>query len=178
MRRCLRLALCSVLLCLGLPDRASGLEEYEVKAAFLLNFVRLVDWPASAFAGGEEPYTIAVFADDPFEGALEGVLEGSQVAGRELRAKRIGSPGEARECHLVFVPASQSHQLPRLRSALAGAPVLVVAEGEELTRRGAVISFYQEDGRVRFEVNRRAAQQAKLEPSSRLLRLARIVETD
>lgn len=163
-------------LCIGLPARVGGIAEYEVKAAFLLNFVRLVAWPPSAFPDAEIPYTLGVLADDPFDGALEAVLEGARVDGRPLRAKRIDGPQQAGSCHLVFVPASQTRRLPALRRALAGSPVLVVAEGEGLARRGAAISFYREEGRIRFEVNREAARRVSLEPSSRLLRLARLVE--
>jgi hypothetical protein len=150
--------------------------EYEVKAAFLLNFVRLIEWPASAFSDDDTPYVLGVFADDPFQGALEAVLEGSSIAGRPLRTMRIDSPRDAQRCHLVFVPASQTKQLSTLKRAVAEAPVLLVTEGEDLARRGAAISFYQEGDRVRFEVNRQAAQRVKLKPSSRLLRLARLVE--
>ena len=162
----------------GLATGARAVGEYELKAAFLLNFVRLVEWPSSAFADGKAPYVIGVFSDDPFEGALDSVLDGERASGRSVRVRRLRVPGEAPGCHLVFVPASQAGHFASLRSVLADSPVLLVAESEDFARRGAVINLFREEGRIRFEVNRSAARRAGLKLSSRLLRLARLVEED
>ena len=85
---------------------------------------------------------------------------------------------EARRCHLVFVPASQAGRFAALRDGLAKSRVLLVGESEDLARKGAAINLYEAEGRIRFEVNRSAAHRAKLKVSSRLLRLARIVEAE
>lgn len=148
--------------------------EYEVKAAFLLHFAKLVEWPDSALRAGDA-ITIGVFVDDPFEGRLSAAIKGESAAGRPLRAARVHSIEGARRCQLLFIPASQSGRIEELRSRLGRAPVLVVGETDGFAARGGAINLYEEGGRIRFEVNRRAATRSGLKLSSRLLRLARLV---
>ncbi len=173
-----RFALALLLLCAWIPSAGAedAAQEYELKAAFLLNFARLVEWPDSAFESPAAPIRIAVFGDDPFRGALDRVLEGQKVADRPLESIRVHAADEARRCHVVFVPRSETERFGALRKALGGAQVLLVGETKNLAERGAAINFYREGGRLRFEINRSVAERAQLKVSSRLLRLARIVD--
>jgi hypothetical protein len=150
--------------------------EYELKAAFLLNFARLVEWPSAAFPDAAAPLTIGIFGGDPFDGSLRSMVNGERVQGRLLRVRRVDSVSDARTCQLLFLPVDQSERLRALRRELGEAAVLLVGETQGFARRGGSINFYPESGRIRFEVNRRAAERAGLRLSSRLLRLARLVE--
>ncbi len=163
---------------LGLPGAAVATGEYDLKAAFLLNFVRLVEWPDAAFASDAAPLTIGLFGEDPFGGSLARRFEGVGVGGRTLEVRRVQAADEARACQLVFVPVSQVDRFGALRDALDGSNVLLVSEAPDLARRGAAINFFSDGGRIRFEVNREVARAAQLKLSARLLRLARIVEKD
>ena len=142
--------------------------EYQVKAAYLLNFTRFVDWPQGAFGQGS-PFTICVAGRNPFGPALEATLEGETAAGRGLTSRVVRDA--AADCHTLFVPRGVA-AAPYLRSVRA-APVLTVGETEEFLMQGGMIRFVMDNGRIRFEINQDAATRAQLRISSRLLQLAR-----
>jgi hypothetical protein len=142
--------------------------EYQVKAAFLKNFVKFVEWPPPSAA-----LTLCILADDPFKEALAGTDEVG--GGRKLRYRRIASIREAGGCQAVFVPFSQRAALPEILAALEGKPVLTVGDGEGMAGAGLMLSFLIEDQKVRFEANLAPARRAGLIVSSRLLGLARTV---
>ncbi len=159
----------------ALPASANPAREYEVKAAFLLNFARLVHWPDTAFTAPDMPIRVVCFARNPFAGALEAILAQETVQGRAFRVETTQRLADVRGAHLVFVPADQAGALDDLERTVEDAPVLLVGESEGFAARGGVINLYTEDGRIRFEINRKAAERRGLRLSSRLLRLARLV---
>ena len=165
-------------LCLCFPPAASraGLaSEYEVKAAFLYNFARFVDWPEGTLAGSERPFVIAVIGDDPFGPALEATLAGKQVMQHPLALRRVDRAEDAVAAQIVFISASETPRLERVLQALAGHSILTVGETEDFALRGGMIGFRTEERRVRFDINQREAARARLRISSQLLRLANVV---
>ncbi|HWR98573.1 MAG TPA: YfiR family protein [Candidatus Methanoperedens sp.] len=142
--------------------------EYQVKAAFLKNFVKFVEWPPPA-----QSLTLCILGDDPFKEALAGSEEAG--GGRKLTYRRIGAVREAADCQAVFVPAGQRQLLPDLLAAVAGRPVLTVGDGEGMAAAGLMLSFLIEDQKVRFDANLASARRAGLTISSRLLGLAKTV---
>jgi hypothetical protein len=173
-----------IVLVIGLAargDRAAGAAEYgeyEVKAAFLLNFARLVQWPTSAFHDPEEPILLGVLGRDPFDGALQNLVEGRKTGPRTIRVKRIANVREITTCHIVFVSAPEPAPLAEILAAARGASVLLVGDGNDFARKGGAINFYSEAGKIRFAVNRQAAEGAGLKISSHMLRLAKLVPED
>ena len=154
--------------------RAAGVSEYSVKAAFLLNFARLVHWPASAFAAPDTPLVLGVVGEKAFRATRLAGIEGQEVQRRPVRLRHVESAGQASGCHLVFVSREDS-ELGADALAVAGeAGALTVGEGEGFVRRGGIIGFYPEGQKIRFEINPAAAERSGLTISSRLLRLARI----
>ena len=158
-----------------LRAQAPGLKEYQIKAVFLFNFVQFVEWPASAFPGPTAPIRIAVFGDDPFAGSLEAAVQGEKVRNRSLVIERVRRLEDATECHVLFVCASERMQIGPIISFFSGRPVLTVGDMSDFARRGGIINFYLEGQKVRFEINRAAAQRTGLKLSSQLLGLARLV---
>jgi YfiR/HmsC-like len=163
----------------ALSAAASGLGEspleYQVKAAYLYNFAKFVDWPATSADAGK-PFVIGVLGRDPFGRVLDETVEGKTVRGRAVAVRRVASPAEARECDEIFI--GEIRHLPEILQALRGRSVLIVGETVDFVLEGGMIGLVKEDNKVRFEVNTTAAEKARLRVSSQLLRLARRVAKD
>jgi hypothetical protein len=178
-RLCCFLLLAFPLLAFELPQSSpstshSQASEYQVKAAFLLNFTKFIDWPDSAFESAGSPMTICLLGDDPFDGALNQVVEGEVVNGRNVAIQKIRRPPAPKSCQVLFVSKSEK-DVPKLLSGL-GPGVLTVGEGEGFIRDGGMIAFVLENRRVRFVISQTAAANASLSMSSRLLNVAKVVE--
>ena len=146
--------------------------EYEVKAAFLVNFAGFVRWPAAAFAAAASPFVVCVAGDDPFGAAFEPFKQ-VNVAGRTLLVQHIDStaalPGN---CHILFVAGSETPRLPGILGALGKAAVLTVSDLADFAVAGGMIQFYLRSGKIRFEINQQAAEEAGLKIDARLLQLS------
>lgn len=168
-------ALWFALTCLAPPPLAAeATGEYEVKAAFVYNFTKFVEWPESAFPGPDAPLSICVIGEDPFGGALDS-LRAKTVKNRKVAVKRAGTAEEARGCHVLFIGPMQEDRADRILSSLKGAPVLLTGDVDRFVRRGGMIGFFMERHKVVFEINENAAKNAGLRISSQLLKLARTV---
>lgn len=153
--------------------------EYQVKAAYLLNFTRYVEWPAESFEAPEAPVSICVLGRDPFGRVLDATVLGRTTHGRPVAIRRVRSDGEAATCHLVFISRETWRAQRDLLGRLRTLGVLTVGESPEFAREGGVIGFTIQDESVRFVVNAKARDRAGLRISSRMLSLAAAVyETD
>lgn len=148
--------------------------EYQVKAAFLLNFAKFVEWPANRFATPDSPFVICVLGKDPFGQALDNVVQGETVNSHKLVVERIGKPPAPGMCGVVFVGSGEK-DLPELLGGL-GPGVLTVGEGDRFLGNGGMIAMVVENRRVRFDINQAATAKAGLNLSSRLLTVAREVK--
>lgn len=154
---------------LALPAAQEVPIEYQIKAAYLYNFVKYVEWPEPVPAS----ILICVAGQNPFGTVLEDLLRNERVRGVQVRSEVI--PGPIPECNVVFTPRTSNIQA--YLNFVAGMPVLTVGETERFIEQGGMIRFYLEGGKnVRFEINRTAAERARLRISSRLLQLARLAE--
>lgn len=149
-------------------------QEYQVKAAFLYNFAKFVDWPGEA-AGADGPLVITVFGSDPFGPVLEQTVQGKTVGDRPLVVRRTTRLQDLRPCHVLFISPSEKIRLPEVLRAVGGERVLTVSDMEEFLHLGGIVKFVMEDNRVRFEVNARVARESGVRISSKLLKLARVV---
>jgi hypothetical protein len=141
--------------------------EYQVKAAYLFNFTKFVDWPEEAMPQGT-PLTICVASRSPFGPALEETIRDELVGSRPLTTRVVR---DAAGCHVLFVPEGVT-AAPLLRDARTR-PILTVGESDDFLAEGGMVNFVMQDGKVRFEISQDAATGAGLRISSRLLRLAR-----
>jgi len=160
----------------GVSARAAPAEplEYQVKAAFLLNFTKFVEWPPAAFTDEHSPLAICILGEDPFGNALSEIVKGEAVNGREIVIQRIGRAPAPKACQVLFVSRSEK-EVRRLLSDLSPG-VLTVGEGEKFLQDGGVVAFVIENRRVRFDIDQSAAAKATLTVSSRLMNVARSVE--
>jgi hypothetical protein len=146
--------------------------EYDVKAAFVLNFVRYTEWPA---AKRTPPLRLCLLDDDPFDGRLGTVVSDEPWNGGGIEVHVVSDMRRARECHLLYVPENRSGMFASNISVLADTPVLTVGEHERFLQQGGIIRLFVEDNKIRFAINQKAADSVGILISSRLLRLARIV---
>lgn len=154
------------------PD---NLLEYQVKAAFLLNFAKFVEWPAAAFRAFDAPVTICVAGDDPFGAILDRTVEGELVNNRAVKAQRLLPDGDLRSCHILFISRSERERFAEIVSRLRGSSVLTVSELPGFVDAGGMIEFIVEEGKARFYINAATAAAGGLRLSSRLLRVAKEV---
>jgi hypothetical protein len=149
--------------------------EYEVKAAFLYNFARFVEWPPESFRDPQEPFVIVVLGQDPFGTALDETVAGKRVAGRRIEVRRAGRVEEVGDAHIVFVSASERPNMAATLKALDRPGLLTVGDSDGFAERGGAINFTVQARKVRFEINPTRAEQARLKMSSQLLKLATLV---
>ena len=144
----------------------------QVEAVFLFYFSQFVDWPAGAFSDQRAPIVIGVLGSDPFDGALDQAVAGERVNGRSIVVRRLTNIADAAGCHILYISASESAQLPQILSTLKGRDVLTVSDLGNFVQSGGMIRFELVDQRVRLLINAQAAQAAGLKLSSKLLRAA------
>ena len=152
--------------------------EYQVKAAFLLNFGKFVTWPDSPDPGTATPFTVCVAGNDPFGSSLDDVLEGQTVKNRPVAIRRQGADASTLGCHLLFVGETQAPEVRELLGRLGDQGVLTVGEGDGFVKNGGIIGLTLKDKRVQFSVNLQQAERARLKLSAQLLNLATIVQPD
>jgi YfiR/HmsC-like len=170
----------TVLLTLSGQARAEkpDLTEYQVKAAFLFNFVKFVEWPAASFSRADEPLVIGVVGEDPFGDDLDRILRNKSINNRPLKLKRCQNGQNPTGCHLVFISQSEKARMPEIVRSLKGSSVLLVSELEGFLELGGMIRFYLDSNNVRFEINPRSAERAGLKISSKLLGVAKVVRVE
>ena len=156
----------------NLSAQAPKITEYQVKAAYLANFGRFVEWPNSVAVAKSESFNICVLGHDPFGGALDAAVSGETIDRVPIAAKRISRPQDALDCRVLFISSSEDSQLREVLAALDKTSVLTVSDMPQFARRGGMVQFLLDGNRVRFEVNLAATQRVGLNLSSELLKLA------
>lgn len=149
--------------------------EYQVKAVFLFNFARFVEWPALTFVSASSPFTICVYGKDPFGADLDDVVRGEAISGRPLAVRRVKDTQELRDCQILYIARVADSELDAILAALGQQGTLTVSDVEGAARRGVMIRMMTVGGKIRLRVNVDAARAARLTISSNLLRSAEIV---
>lgn len=165
----------SLALVLTIPLTAAAPEppdEYRVKAAFLFNFARFVEWPPEAFTGPYAPLVLCVLGEDPLGRALDEAVADKKIDGRAIAVRRFSDARQSKGCRMLFVAPSERRRTLSVLEALDEPGLLTVGESDSPTAEGLVIIFVLEAGKVRFAINVTAAEREKLHVSSRLLSLA------
>jgi hypothetical protein len=175
----MRSACVVVLLWLCLPGTiprvtAQAMSEYQLKAAFLVNFGKFIDWPDPAFASSTSPFVIGVVGDDPFGGDLDKAIAGKLVGAHPIVAKRVNSNDDMADLELVFIGSSETPRLADILRRLNSSSAVTVSDIDRFCDAGGIIAFVVDNNRIRFEVNLDAAQKRNVKISSKLLSLALI----
>lgn len=141
----------------------------QIKAVFLYNFSQFVTWPGS----NQPSFVIGILGTDPFGSYLESVVEGEKVGGSNIVVQRYNDPKEVKNCHILYITKSNPAEVAKV---FTDRPILTVGEGEEFARAGGIIRFYLDNNKIRLKVNTRLAKAANLQISSKLLRVADVIE--
>ena len=150
--------------------------EYQVKAAFLYNFAKFVEWPLPALGPPGSPIVVAVLGKDPFGSQLEQTFGNKTVQGRTIVVRRGEKLDDVKGCHILFVSSSEKRHLQQIFEALKKSSVLTVGEVDHFAELGGMINFVLENDKVHFEINVGSAERSGLKISSQLLRLAKVVK--
>ena len=171
------LSLCLLLgAALQLSAQAPAFDEYQVKAAFLYNFAKFVEWPPGAFASPNDPIGICIVGQNPFGSTLENMVQGKKVGDRAFVVRHLVDTQQVKGCQILFIGAGEWKRVRALLETLSKAPVLTVGETDDFTSLGGVISFQLAGPRVRIQIALESAEHAKLRISSKLLSLAEIAK--
>lgn len=149
--------------------------EYEIKAAFLYNFAKFVDWPEEVFADSTKSIRIGVLGKDPFGEILDETIANKIVKGKPLSIKRFSDAESMEYCHILFISSSEREDIRDIIAGLANMSILTVGDMDKFAEQGGIINLFNQDNKVRFNINLDAAERANLRISSRLLKLAEIV---
>ena len=172
-RACLLLLL---LFFVGAPIRAQDtpVGESDLKAAFLYNFTKFIEWPPEAFAKEDAPVVVGVYGDEEFTQNLRTLLADKKAHNRPFAVRRLTNPQDAKSCQILFFRESETRKMGAVYESIKRLPILTVGESEgEFLNQGGMFNLIFEDKQLRFEVNTAAAENAKLTISSKLLRLAK-----
>lgn len=152
-------------------------DEAQIKAAFVFNFLKFVDWPVDSFHGQQDPFIIAIVGEGDTADATERFLTAKQIGTRPIVVRRIKWDQSLAGVHAVFVADHDAKRLRHVFEAAAAGSVLSIGEGEDFAAHGGVIGLLIDDRKVRFDIDTDAAQAAGLKVSSKLLALTRIVHS-
>ncbi len=150
----------------------SQVTEYRIKAAYLFNFAKFVEWPESSFSDSSEPIKIGILGTDPFLETLNQTVTGKTVKGRKFILQRFKKVQDLEFCHILFISTSERRRISQIIKKINGTSTLTVSESSNFIDDGGIIRLLNKDNKVRFEIGLSAAQQADLRISSRVLRLA------
>ena len=148
--------------------------EYSLKAAFLYNFAKFVDWPEEMFDRAQSPIVIGILGDDPFGSAMD-AFKNKTVHNRPLRFKHFDTVAQIKNCHILFISRSEAHHLSDILKSIGNQPILTVGDMQSFAEQGGMIGFITVKRKIRFEINVEACQRVHLKVSANLLRLAKIV---
>jgi len=166
---CLLGVLCEPLSAVPAPS------EYRVKAVFLFNFAKFVEWPAVTYVSASAPFSLCVYGDDPFGADLDEVVRGESIGGRPMIVRRLHEPGDVSQCQILFIAGSADQELESVLATLDHRATLTVSDLEGAARRGAMIRMMNVGDRIRLRINIDAVRAAHLTVSSNLLRAAEVV---
>ena len=149
--------------------------EAKVKAAYLYNFTRFVEWPGLEREGAKSELRICLAENEVLAPFLAELLT-RENKGHPLQIVPLNEKTDLARCHLLFFGTASERRLSRHLENLPSSGVLTVSDVPQFCRKGGMIGFFSEGGRIRIEINQNAARQANLRLSAKLLEVARVIE--
>ena len=161
---------------LPLPAQAQDNREYLIKAGFLYNLAKFLDYPAGSFKNDTCPFILLIYGTDPFGSALEAIRD-KPVKGRKLVVKQAQRLDQLEEAHMVYIGSSEKKNLKSIFTALSGRPVLTVSDLNSFAQAGGMVGLVTAEEKIRLEINLESVKTSRIGVDFQLLKLARIVGT-
>ena len=158
----------------GFSQPQKGLE-YKFKAVYVFNFLQFTEWPDSAFQNERSPVILGVFGDDPFGSVLDETIQSEKVGDHPIIIKRFQATDDLAQCHALFISPSEKEIVPAVLKRVGETSTLTISDIDGFGDLGGCIGFYMEKNKLRFVINMKALKQSDLHVSSKLLRLAKII---
>lgn len=165
-----------VMISLQLQAQKFSSREYNIKAIFLYNFTQFVEWPPNALGNVESPFVIGILGDDPFRTFIDQTVAGEKVKGHAIEIQRFNDVKDIKNCHILYISAKEATRLNEVLSAIPNKNVLTVSDIPNFARTGGIIHFINLNNKIGLQINASAAKAAELNISSKLLRVAEIVD--
>jgi len=157
-----------------LSPAQTATREYQLKAAFLLNFTHFVEWPETIFPSNSATLVIGVLGQNPFGNYLEEITAGEKVNGHPVAIHYYKNMEAIKTCHILFINFTETNKLEQAIEHLKNRNILTVSDAADFPRYGGMIRFFTKDNKIKIQVNVEAVRAASLVISSKLLRLAEI----
>jgi len=157
-------------------DQAPPPSEYQMKAAFLFNFAKFVEWPVMVFKSPDQPIAICTLDENPFGSSLDDITRDKTVGNRKFAIRKVSNIEEVSKCHILFVGASQLKVFRSFPGNLTRFAILTVGEDEDFIANGGIVNLKLKDARIQIEIDIGGAERAHLRISSKLLSLAKTTQ--
>lgn len=157
------------------PSSAQRTSDAQVEAAYIYNFAKFIEWPAQKFSSANAPIRFCLLNDFAFQPFLDRTVKGKSISGHPLEVVQVRDASEGAQCHVLFINSAQERQVRRAFELLRNSSVLTVGETDAFVEEGGMINFFLQDDQVQFRINHKAAKEAGLYLSSRLLSVAKSV---
>jgi len=148
--------------------------EYQVKAAFLFNFTRFINWPSSAFKSDDAPFVIGIAGNDPFGSFLDDIVQGESVGGRPIVIQRLNDFKDVSNCRILFINSNEPATIKEILAATAHRSILTVSDADNFIRLGGAVRFFKKENKIKIEINTFAVKDSQLEVSSKLLSVVKV----
>lgn len=155
--------------------KAQTAAEYQVKAVFLFNFTRFVDWPSTSFEAVNSPFVIGILGNDPFGTYIDETVNGENAGQHPIVIRRYKTTKDIDNCQILFINPDDAEQIKPILSELKEKNILTVSDANNFAALGGIIGFFMENNKIRMQINTDAAKAASLSISSKLLSVAKIL---
>ncbi len=178
LRVCLTAATLIFLIPLTLNAQNSSADEYQLKAAFVYNFTRFVEWPASGSNRPGVPFVISVLNEDRLADKIHELVKGEQIGSRPIVVRRLNKKSEIGNCNILYVSGKDASELKDQLSNISRRGVLTVSDAPNFARWGGIIRFFKDENKLRMQINIDEARSSRFGISSKLLSLSSIYNSN
>jgi len=166
-----------ILICIVLAPGAiatahAQVQEYALKAAFLLKFGLYVEWPSTAFSSPTSPFNLCIAGQNPFGDSLDKAVADERINGHNVVIRQLKTVGRDSGCHILYIGDSDAQHVAQILATVHGSSVLTVSDARGYGSDSGIIDFVIVNDRVRFYIDDESAAQNGLVISSKLLSLA------